>query len=85
MNCATGTPGIPSALVIPPAARDGSRLGTQDCSVSSTTPISDSPAELEIGNKEEAIATQGHSKSVKGEVPEKQVNSKSYPTAMSST
>nr|XP_055076258.1 circadian associated repressor of transcription a [Misgurnus anguillicaudatus] len=81
MTSATGTPG----KLLPPADRDGSHLGMQDCSVSSTTPISDSQVELEMGNKEEAIATQGHSKSVKGEGQEKQVNSKSYPTAMSST
>lgn len=85
MTSATGTPGKLSLLVIPHTARDGSHLGMQDCSVSSTTPISDLQVELEMGNEEEAIATQGHSKSVKGEGPERQVYSKSYPTAMSST
>ncbi|KAL0166689.1 hypothetical protein M9458_038533, partial [Cirrhinus mrigala] len=38
--------GRPPPLVIPPSATDGSSLGMQDCSVSSTTPTSDPPADL---------------------------------------
>lgn len=37
--------GRPPLLVIPPSATDGSSLGMQDCSVSSTTPMSDPPVD----------------------------------------
>ncbi|XP_051520489.1 circadian-associated transcriptional repressor-like [Myxocyprinus asiaticus] len=42
----------PPPLVIPPSATDGSTLGTQDSSVSSTTPISNPPADLGMGGKD---------------------------------
>ncbi|XP_067282121.1 circadian associated repressor of transcription a [Pseudorasbora parva] len=55
-------------LVIPPPATDGSILGMQDCSVSSTTPTSVRPADLMISGKDLVY--------IKGEGPEKQVDSK---------
>lgn len=54
----TPATGKPPLLVIPPSAKDGINMGTQDCSVSSTTPTSNSPAGLEIGVQDIAgIAT----------------------------
>lgn len=58
--------GRPPPLVIPPAATGGSVLGTQDCSVSSTTPTSD--------------LTDSGNESVKAEGPKKQVIRKSHRT-----
>lgn len=43
--------GRPPLLVIPPSATDGSSLGMQDCSVSSTTPMSD-PQDTMISKKD---------------------------------
>ncbi|XP_073678239.1 circadian associated repressor of transcription a [Garra rufa] len=65
-NSVTAT-GKPPPLVIPPSATDGSSLGMQDCSVSSTTPTSDSMANLVMSGKDV-------SESVKEEGPKKQVN-----------
>ncbi|KAF4100680.1 circadian associated repressor of transcription a [Onychostoma macrolepis] len=58
--------GRTSPLVIPPSATDGSSLGMQDCSVSSTTPISDPPVDT--------ISKKDLDKSVKEEGPKKQVD-----------
>lgn len=74
---ATATRRLPP-LVIPPLATDGSSLGMQDCSVSSTTPTSDPPADLMISGKDVG-------ESVKGEGPEKQVNTKHHCTEMLNT
>ncbi|KAK9957935.1 hypothetical protein ABG768_012130 [Culter alburnus] len=74
---ATATGRLPP-LVIPPLATDGSSLGTQDCLVSSTTPTSDPPADFMISGKDVG-------ESVKGEMPEKQVNSKHHCTEMLNT
>lgn len=65
-------------LVIPPSATDGSILFMQDWSVSSTTPTSDPPADLMISGKDVG-------ESVKGEGPEKQVNSKHHCTEVLNT
>lgn len=59
--------GRPPPLVIPPSVRDGSSLGMQDCSVSSTTPTSDPPADLVMSGNDAG-------EPVKGEGPKKQVN-----------
>ncbi|XP_026087558.1 circadian-associated transcriptional repressor-like [Carassius auratus] len=58
----------PPPLVIPLSATDGSRLGMQDCSVSSTTPTSASPVDMMMNEKDVG-------ESVKEEGPKKQVNS----------
>lgn len=58
--------GRPPLLVIPPSATDGSSLGMQDCSVSSTTPISDPPVDT--------ISKKDLGESVKEEGPKKQVD-----------
>lgn len=44
--------GRPPPLVIPPSATDGSSLGMQDRSVSSTTPTSDPPVDTMISKKD---------------------------------
>lgn len=65
---ATSAAGRPPPLVIPSSATDGSSLGMQDCSVSSTTPTSASPVDMMMSGKDVG-------ESVKGEGPKKQVNS----------
>ncbi|XP_056598082.1 circadian associated repressor of transcription a [Triplophysa dalaica] len=52
---ATRTTGNPPPLVIPTSAKDGSNVGTQDCSVSSTTPTSDSPADSEVDERDQLL------------------------------
>uniref|UniRef100_A0A8C2FP37 Circadian associated repressor of transcription a n=1 Tax=Cyprinus carpio TaxID=7962 RepID=A0A8C2FP37_CYPCA len=64
----TSAAGRPPPLVIPLSATDGSSLGMQDCSVSSTTPTSASPVDMMMSGKDVG-------ESVKGEGPKKQVNS----------
>ncbi|XP_052441187.1 circadian-associated transcriptional repressor [Carassius gibelio] len=44
--------GRPPPLVIPPSATDGSSLGPQDCSVSSTTPTSNPPVDTMTSKKD---------------------------------
>uniref|UniRef100_A0A8C1FHW8 Circadian associated repressor of transcription a n=1 Tax=Cyprinus carpio carpio TaxID=630221 RepID=A0A8C1FHW8_CYPCA len=61
--------GRPPLLVIPPSATDGSSLGMQDCSVSSTTPTSDPPVHTMISKKD-------LSESAKEEGPKKQIDTK---------
>ncbi|KAA0710136.1 Circadian-associated transcriptional repressor [Triplophysa tibetana] len=52
---ATRATGRPPPLVIPPSAKDGNNVGTQDCSVSSTTPTSDSPADYEVDEGDQLL------------------------------
>lgn len=52
---ATRATGKPPPLVIQPSAKDGSNVGTQDCSVSSTTPTSDSPADSEVDERDQLL------------------------------
>ncbi|XP_051527773.1 uncharacterized protein LOC127425624 [Myxocyprinus asiaticus] len=72
----------PPPLVIPPSATDGSSLGMQDCVVSSTTPVSDPPADIGMGGKDVVCPIANESVERDGQ---KRVHSKSFTTELLNT
>ncbi|XP_016146600.1 uncharacterized protein [Sinocyclocheilus grahami] len=64
--------GRPPPLVIPLSATDGSSLGMQDCSVSSTNPTSAPPEDMMMMMM--MMSEKDVGESVKGEGPKKQIN-----------